>query len=271
MTPTARTPHLTALACLLALGCGSQREITQPAPFDDASPPGDATDAALADAPDASVEAADHSVPDGETDAQVQDARDATAEDVRDAPMDEAAKLDVAADDGMADADVAEEAAACVQPEAGTMAYGVPGQSCKGAGTECTDDGKPVTCCATKPVPGGTFPMGRSQYGSDSWSWGPYPPSSALNELPEHPATVDGFELDTFEVTVGRFRKFVEAYDGTPPAAGTGAHPKIAGSGWRTEWDQELPSDACALRYGTCLAGRSMWSMSHLVLPRWGA
>jgi hypothetical protein len=129
MTPTARTPHLTALACVLALGCGSQDEITEPAPLDDASPPGDATDAALADAPDASVEAADHSVPDGETDAQVRDARDATAEDARDASADEAPKLDVATDDGMADADVAEDAATCVQPEAGTMAYGVAGQS----------------------------------------------------------------------------------------------------------------------------------------------
>jgi hypothetical protein len=27
----------------------------------------------------------------------------------------------------------------------------------------------------------------------------------------------------------------------------------------------------CGQKGRTCLAGRSMWSMSHLVLPRWGA
>jgi formylglycine-generating enzyme required for sulfatase activity len=245
-----RALPVAALACVLALGCGSQDEITEPAPLDAVAPPADAADAALPDVPDASVEAVKDSLPDAATDAQAEDARDATAEDVRDASADEAPKLDVAADDGMADADVAEDAAACVQPEAGTMAYGVPWQSCKGAGTDCTDDGKPVSCCATRAVPGGTFPMGRSQFGSDSWTYGPYPPSGVLAEEPEHPATVDAFQLDTFEVTVGRFRKFVEAYDGTPPAAGAGAHPKITASGWRSEWSQQLPSDACALRYG---------------------
>jgi len=40
--------------------------------------------------------------------------------------------------------------------------------------------------------------------------------------------------LDTYEVTVGRFRKFVMAGQGTqanPPVSGVGTHPKIAGSG----------------------------------------
>jgi hypothetical protein len=35
------------------------------------------------------------------------------------------------------------------------------------------------------------------------------------------------------------------------------------------EYDVALPVKG--LYVGTCLAGRSMWSMSHLVLPRWGA
>ncbi|MBN1606623.1 MAG: formylglycine-generating enzyme family protein, partial [Polyangiaceae bacterium] len=55
-------------------------------------------------------------------------------------------------------------------------------------------------------------------------------------------ATVSGFYLDTYEVTVARFRRFVEAYDGTPPTAGDGAHPLIAGSGWDSAWDGYMPS-----------------------------
>ena len=50
--------------------------------------------------------------------------------------------------------------------------------------------------------------------------------------------TVGGFYLDEFEVTVGRFRRFVDQYDGTVPAEGAGAHPKIPGSGWQTAWNK---------------------------------
>jgi formylglycine-generating enzyme required for sulfatase activity len=68
----------------------------------------------------------------------------------------------------------------------------------------------------------------------------------AFNEEPEHPATLSGFSLDKFEVSVGRFRRFVMSYGG-PPAAGAGAHPLIAGSGWDSAWDAGLPADGAAL------------------------
>jgi formylglycine-generating enzyme required for sulfatase activity len=48
--------------------------------------------------------------------------------------------------------------------------------------------------------------------------------------------TLSDFVLDKYEVTVSRFRKFVEAFDGTPPVAGAGAHPLIAGTGWQVAW-----------------------------------
>lgn len=67
------------------------------------------------------------------------------------------------------------------------------------------------------------------------------------NELPEHAMTVSSFALDTFEATVGRFRRFVDAYAG-PPAVGAGAHPLIPGTGWASWWDALVPSDAAALR-----------------------
>ena len=54
-----------------------------------------------------------------------------------------------------------------------------------------------------------------------------------------YPATVSAFSLDRFEVTVARFRVFVEAGGGTQasaPDAGDGAHPAVAGSGWQASW-----------------------------------
>ncbi len=58
------------------------------------------------------------------------------------------------------------------------------------------------------------------------------------------------FALDRFEVTVGRFRAFVAASMGTqanPPSSGDGAHPLIAGSGWKSDWNASLPADTTAL------------------------
>jgi formylglycine-generating enzyme required for sulfatase activity len=83
--------------------------------------------------------------------------------------------------------------------------------------------------CANAAVPGGTF----DRHGNSN-----------------RPATISGFKLDLFEVTVARFRPFVAASLGTqaaPPAVGAGAHPKIAGSGWQSTWNQYLPANTAAL------------------------
>ena len=64
------------------------------------------------------------------------------------------------------------------------------------------------------------------------------------------PATVSAFQLDTYEVTVGRFRAFVEAGRGTqanPPAPGSGAHANIAGTQWDESWNPGLPVDTATL------------------------
>ncbi len=68
------------------------------------------------------------------------------------------------------------------------------------------------SCCAATFVPGGSY--------------------NRLND-PLYPATVSSFWLDMFEVTVGRMRSFVEAYPGSSPAPGAGAHPKVPESGWK--------------------------------------
>ncbi|MGC4066943.1 MAG: SUMF1/EgtB/PvdO family nonheme iron enzyme [Polyangiaceae bacterium] len=119
--------------------------------------------------------------------------------------------------------------------------------SCKGLTALCNQE----NCCNTIAVPGGSFPMGRSivQGGSDYYSAG------SNEELPEHTASVAGFVMDKYEVTVGRMRRFVEAYDawhrdGGFPREGTGAHPIAPSTGWGESWSPsgtELPKDAADL------------------------
>jgi formylglycine-generating enzyme required for sulfatase activity len=91
------------------------------------------------------------------------------------------------------------------------MAHEPP--SCAGfQGTECQGG----DCCESLLVPGGTV----SNDGSD-WA-------------------VPSFRLDKYEVTVARFRNFVNAAPAWQaagnPVEGAGAHPSVPGSGWRTDW-----------------------------------
>ena len=98
--------------------------------------------------------------------------------------------------------------------------------SCIGLATTC-GAGANENCCATPLIPGGTY--------------------NRSND-PNSPATVSDYRLDKFEVTVGRFRKFVEAYPMNKPAPGAGKHPLIAESGWNQIWDQDLPADQAAFK-----------------------
>ena len=87
------------------------------------------------------------------------------------------------------------------------------------------------SCCDSPSVPGGMFSRSYDISGDGQFS------------SPTLRATVSDFRLDKYEVTVGRFRQFVVARQGTqafPPAAGAGAHPSIAGSGWDPSWDSAL-------------------------------
>ena len=81
---------------------------------------------------------------------------------------------------------------------------------------------------------------------------------------PKSPATVSDFYLDKYEVTVGRFRAFVNAGMGTqvsPPGDGTGAHPRITGSGWNPTWNTQLAANTAALKAALkCHAGYQTWT-----------
>jgi formylglycine-generating enzyme required for sulfatase activity len=53
-----------------------------------------------------------------------------------------------------------------------------------------------------------------------------------------YPATIGDFKLDTYEITVGRFRKFVAGYPGNKPVAGAGRNPNNASDpGWDATWN----------------------------------
>jgi formylglycine-generating enzyme required for sulfatase activity len=70
-------------------------------------------------------------------------------------------------------------------------------------------------------------------------------------------AKVSSFRLDLYEVTVGRFRKFLAAYPGNKPIAGSGKNPNNpADPGWNASWP--LPSTQVALRNAVhCEPGRN--------------
>lgn len=65
------------------------------------------------------------------------------------------------------------------------------------------------------------------------------------------PTTVSSFELDRFEVTVGRMREFVTGYDdwrgSGAPQLDAGAHPRVDGSGWQARFTPFLAATAAQL------------------------
>lgn len=77
-------------------------------------------------------------------------------------------------------------------------------------------------------------------------------------------AILDSFRLDKYEVTVGRFRAFVNAGMGTqsrPPSSGSGAHASTVGSGWSTSWNANLATDTAALVSAVkCSAAFQTWT-----------
>jgi formylglycine-generating enzyme required for sulfatase activity len=74
------------------------------------------------------------------------------------------------------------------------------------------------------------------------------------------PATVSNFELDRFEVTVGRFRRFVSAYESFHPAPDQGAHPRIPNSGWQSTWNQDLPASEASFRSKLLCSQYTTWT-----------
>lgn len=123
--------------------------------------------------------------------------------------------------------------------------------SCIGVAATCGATAS-EDCCISLPVPGGTFYRSHDVAGDGTYSDTSYP------------ATVSSFTLDKYEVTVGRFRMFVESGRGTlsnPPTSGAGAHTRIPGSGWDPSWNSNLTANAAALSAALqCDAQHQTWT-----------
>lgn len=100
----------------------------------------------------------------------------------------------------------------------GSTGSGATPASCQSGGpglSDCSASGE--SCCTSVKVPGGTF---YRTYTNDG--------SGAKNTA--DPATISDFRLDKYMVTVGRFRKFVTAWDqgsGYTPDVGSGKHTHL--------------------------------------------
>lgn len=141
---------------------------------------------------------------------------------------------DVTGKDGGPDGNVVDSG---VDAGDGGIPVGGEAISCAGLPSTCGAGGTD-SCCNSLEVLGGTF------YRSFDKA------QDAKSGTTAFPATVSDFRLDRYEVTVGRFRAFVNAGMGTqanPPVTRAGAHANIVGSGWDASWNQSLAADTAAL------------------------
>ena len=114
--------------------------------------------------------------------------------------------------------------------------------SCSGLAATCGLNANDDCCSTAMPIPGGTFYRGYD-VAADSM----YPDMS-------YPATVSAFRLDKYEVTVGRFRAFVDAGMGiqaSAPAMDAGARTlngMASQGGWNASWNVSLSADTITLK-----------------------
>jgi formylglycine-generating enzyme required for sulfatase activity len=124
----------------------------------------------------------------------------------------------------------------------------------KACGVQETD-----SCCANNPVSGGTF--------------------NRRND-PTTTATVSEFRLDVYEITVGRFRRFVDAWvNGYRPQAGDGKHAHLNGgrglnlvgggyeSGWDPEWESQMGTTSAEWDTNMNCARLAAWPAGKDYLP----
>jgi sulfatase modifying factor 1 len=142
--------------------------------------------------------------------------------------------------------DVASEART---PDAQSACDGPCPPSCQPPNATASSCGSSATepCCAAGSVLAGTF--------FRSYDDVTYTDASFT-------ASVAAFELDTYEITVGRFRAFVAAYPGNLPAAGAGKNPNDTSMppdpGWDPSWNTtSMPASQAALEsaIGSCAGG----------------
>lgn len=119
-------------------------------------------------------------------------------------------------------------------------------RSCAGLSPLCNPSALD-SCCSSPVVPGGTF--------------------NRSNDL-QFPATVSDFRLDAYEVTVGRFKRFLEVYSPDMIAAGEGKNPNNpTDQGWQPAWNALLPSTVAELLSAGQKECREWWPGNDPALP----
>jgi formylglycine-generating enzyme required for sulfatase activity len=137
-----------------------------------------------------------------------------------------------------------------------------PRQSCLGEGIGLTVCGPlEQNCCSPITVPGGGFVRSFDGVSCPGGDPPPAPPSPGCYTRFMAPATVSTFQLDRFEVTVARFRRFMAAViAGWVPPKGSGIHthlndgkgvedaqqPGKYETGWDPAWNVDLYTNAAA-------------------------
>jgi formylglycine-generating enzyme required for sulfatase activity len=153
--------------------------------------------------------------------------------------------------------------------------------SCAPGGVGMTNCGaSSESCCTSLEVPGGTFYRTYDPVNFNDGGWTLAADGGPTGEA--DPATVTGFRLDKYEVTVGRFRQFVNAWSGGTgleggagyePPAGSGKHAHLNGgkglansasagmyeTGWVTTDDGNISPTATHL---ACSLSQSTWTAS---------
>jgi formylglycine-generating enzyme required for sulfatase activity len=155
--------------------------------------------------------------------------------------IDEPHVVDPGDADGSGDAAGGSDASPDDRADGGTEAMPQPPASCQTAGfglTNCGPHGD-ESCCASPLVDGGTFYRSYDDVSFTSQG---------------DPATISTFRLDRFEVTVGRFRLFVDrVVAGWAPDGGSGTHAYLNGGsglngeqGWDQAWNANFATTAAA-------------------------
>jgi len=104
---------------------------------------------------------------------------------------------------------------------------------------------KEQDCCASDIVEGGEY---LRSYDGDTFADDTFP------------ATISSFRLDRFEVTVGRFRAFLDDDYAIPMNNELGNHPLILDIQWRQEWSASVASQAAALAADVKSCGNSTYT-----------
>jgi formylglycine-generating enzyme required for sulfatase activity len=91
----------------------------------------------------------------------------------------------------------------------------------------------------------GSVPLGRSASGKDQCPTGDT--TCDVDEQPEVLVTLSAYRLDRFEVTVARFRNFVDHWDYAGMPWGAGANINVPFTGWELEWNAQLPQSRADL------------------------